>query len=145
VLEKQSLSLSAASPMLAVHKSTSEGMTMFIMPASYSAESVQQLHEIIDTFILNGARCHVIYNSTAPSAAVIEMDAIQTEGGTCYRTLAVLELERVSGINTLLRIKSFRADPDGAQSGAGLVEPASLAKALYEALTVKKHITLVGL
>lgn len=118
---------------------------MFIMPASYSAESVQQLHEIIDTFILNGARCHVIYNSTAPSAAVIEMDAIQTEGGTCYRTLAVLELERVSGINTLLRIKSFRADPDGAQSGAGLVEPASLAKALYEALTVKKHVTLVGL
>lgn len=118
---------------------------MFIMPASYSAESVQQLHEIIDTFTLNGARCHVIYNSTAPSAAVIEMDTTQTDGGTCYRTLAVLELERVSGIHTLLRIKSFWADPDGAQSGAGFVEPASLAKALYSAIAIKKHITLVGI
>lgn len=118
---------------------------MFIMPASYSAESVQQLHEIIDTFTLNGARCHVIYNSTAPSAAVIEMDAIQTEGGTCYRTLAALELERVSDIHTLLRIKSFWADPDGTQSGAGFVEPSGLATMLYNALAVKKHVTLVGL
>lgn len=131
--------------MLAVRKFHTEGIEMFIIPASYSAESVQQLHEIIDTLSLNGARCHVIYNSTAPGAAVVEMDATQTDGRTGHRTLAVLELERVSGIHTMLRIKSFWANPDRVQSGAGYVEPASLAKALYDALAVKKHITLVGL
>lgn len=77
------------------------------LPASYSAEAVQQLYEIIDTSTLNGARCHVIYNRTAPSAAVINMDATQMDGGTCYRTLAALELGRVSDIHTLLHIKSF--------------------------------------
>lgn len=118
---------------------------MFIVPVSYSTESVQRLHEILDTFTLNGARCHVIYNSTAPSAAVIEMDAMQTSDGVCYWTLAALELERVSDINTLLRVKSFWTDPDGAQSGASFVEPCCLATALYEAITTKKHITLVGL
>lgn len=57
----------------------------------------------------------------------------------------VLEMEHVSGINTLLRTKTFWADPDGVQSGAGFVEPCCLATALYEAITTKKHITLVGL
>lgn len=54
-------------------------------------------------------------------------------------------MEHVSGINTLLRTKTFRADPDGVQSGAGFVEPCCLVTALYEAITTKKHITLVGL
>jgi len=66
---------------------------MFIMPASYSAEAVHQLYVIIDTFTLNGTRYHVIYNRTTPSAAVIEMDATQTDVGTYYRTLAALERE----------------------------------------------------
>ncbi|KAA5971369.1 hypothetical protein [Pantoea sp. M_9] len=102
-------------------------------------------HEIIDTVHLNGLRCHIIYNSVAPSASVITMDSAPSENEASCRTLAALELERVAGINTVLRIKSFWSEPDEGLSGIGFVEPSCLATALYNALATKKRITLVGL
>jgi len=118
---------------------------MFNVPVPCTTEALPVHHEVIDTVNLNGIRCHVIYNSMAPGASVIKMDSEQAEHETRYRTLAALELERVGGINTVLRIKSFWAEPDDALSGVGFVEPCCLATALYKALATKKRITLVGL
>ncbi len=115
---------------------------MFVVPASYSAEAVQCLYEVIGILNLNGVRCHVIFDSQASRAAVIQADATEEHGEMRHPVLAVLEMERVTSITTILRIKSFWTDSEGAQSG---VEPGTLAKALYKALTTKKHITLVGL
>ncbi|NYS30968.1 MULTISPECIES: hypothetical protein [unclassified Pantoea] len=115
---------------------------MFIASASYSAEAVECLYEVIGMLNLNSIRCHVIFDSQASRAAVIEADATEEHGEMRHPVLAVLEMERVTSINTILRIKSFWTDPDGVHSG---VEPGSLAQALYKALTTKKHITLVGL
>ncbi|EIB96675.1 MULTISPECIES: hypothetical protein [Pantoea] len=118
---------------------------MFDMPLSYSAKTVQGLYEVLHTFNLNGARCHVIYDGKATRAAVIEAKSSVKGGEMRHQVLAVLEMERVARINTTLRIKSFWADPDGEQSECGVVEPDRLAKALYETLTARKRITLVGL
>lgn len=115
---------------------------MLTLPASYSAEAVECLYEVIENLTLNGARCQVIYDSQATRAAVIEADATDECGEMRYPVLAVLEMERVTSINTVLRIKSFWTDSDGMQAK---VEQGSLAKALYKALTLKKQITLVGL
>lgn len=115
---------------------------MYIVPASYSAEAVKCLYEVIDHLNLNGARCQVIYDSQASRAAVIEAKATDDRGEMRHAVLAVLEMERVTTIHTLLRIKSFWTDREGRH---GCVEQNSLAKALYKALTLKKQITLVGL
>lgn len=115
---------------------------MLNVPATYSAEAVECLYEVIDILNLNGARCHVIFDSQATRAAVIEADTTEERGEMRHPVLAVLEMERVTSINTILRIKSFWTDSDRSQSG---VKSGSLAKALYKALTIKKHITLVGL
>ncbi|MFV9670479.1 hypothetical protein CKF43_10335 [Pantoea graminicola] len=115
---------------------------MLIVPASYSAEAVECLYEVIDNLTLNGSRCQIIYDSQAARAAVIEADATDEHGEQRHPVLAVLEMERVTSINTILRIKSFWTDADGTRSN---VEQGSLAKALYKALTLKKQITLVGL
>jgi len=115
---------------------------MFNVSATYSAEAVECLYEVIDILNLKGARCHVNFDSQASRAAVIEADTIEELGEMRHPVLAVLELERVTSINTILRIKSFWTDPEGVRPD---VEPGSLAKALYKALTIKKQITLVGL
>ena len=115
---------------------------MFNVPATYSAEAVECLYEVIDILNLNGARCHVIFDSQASRAAVIEVDTTEQLGEMRYPVLAVLEMERVTSINTLLRIKSFWTDSDGAHPE---IASGNLANALYKALTMKKHITLVGL
>lgn len=115
---------------------------MFNVPATYSAETVECLYEVIDILNLNGARCHVIFDSQASRAAVIEAETTEQLGEMRHPVLAVLEMERVTSINTLLRIKSFWTDSDGARHE---IASGSLANALYNALTMKKHITLVGL
>lgn len=118
---------------------------MFVVPQSYSTEAIQQHYEMIDSIILNGARCQVIWDGRACRAAIVEADAAEEDGEMRQRVLAVLELDRVTRINTMLRVLSFWAEPDGVQSGAGFVEPGCLATALHEALTAKKRLTLVGL
>ncbi|MDH2066842.1 hypothetical protein [Pantoea sp. GD03673] len=115
---------------------------MLSVPATYSAEAVNCLYEVIDILNLNGARCHVIFDSQASRAAVIEADTTEQLGEQRHPVLAVLEMERVTRINTLLRIKSFWTDSDSVHAG---VASGCLAKALYNALTTKKNITLVGL
>ena len=115
---------------------------MFNVPPTYSAEAVECLYEVIDILNLKGARCHVIFDSQASRAAIIEADTTDELGEMRHPVLAVLEMERVTSINTILRIKSFWTDSEGPHPE---IEPASLAKALYKALTIKKQITLVGL
>lgn len=115
---------------------------MVIVPATYSAEAVRGLYEIIDRLNLDGIRCHVIFDSQALRAAVIEANAIEEHGEMRFPVLAVLEMERVTRINTLLRIHSFWSDSDLHHPG---VKPGTLAQKLYNTLTKKKNFTLVGL
>jgi len=65
---------------------------MFIVPASYSAESVQCLYEIIGILNLNGICCHVIFDSQASRAAVIEAAATEEHGEMRHPVLALLEM-----------------------------------------------------
>ncbi|MDF2043821.1 MULTISPECIES: hypothetical protein [unclassified Pantoea] len=117
---------------------------MFVVPESYSTESINEYYEVIDAVTLNGARCMILWDGKASRAAVVQEEASEEDGEMRQNVLAVLELERVTRINTVLRVLSFGADPDGLQLNDGFVEPVCLAKALYEALTIKKRLTLVG-
>lgn len=114
---------------------------MFAASVPCTKEVMPLYHEIIDTVNLNGVRCHIIYNSVAPSVSVIVAEVSEMQ----HPVLAVLELERVNGINTLLRIKSFSTASEQKLAGTIVIEPCGLAAALYKALTIKKHITLTGL
>ena len=120
---------------------------MTVLPMSYSPSTIERSFVIVDEFDVAGIRAAVIYDSTTPRAAIIDLDiTADSRGAERHRVFAMLTLaKKTTHSDNAIAVKRFWQDETCvAKVKDACASRVGLATRLYETLVIKCGVNLVS-
>lgn len=121
---------------------------MAIIPMEYSTKTVARSFVVLNEFTASKVPYQIIFNASAPCAAVIELIPTERKGGRLvHKVVATLWLEKTTKVGCV-KVENVWEDPTVMQvEGVVTAEPQQgfgLATRMYESVVTKAGVTLLS-